>query len=141
MIKPRARSTKPGAALLAWYDAHRRELPWRARSGEAPDPYRVWLSEIMLQQTTVATVKERYTAFLSRWPAIDDLARAPLDDVLAQWAGLGYYARARNLHARLAAVAASASGEAGRTRAGQAPRKDAARAGDSRAAGGPRLWA
>ena len=104
MIKPRARSTKPGAALLAWYDVHRRELPWRARAGEAPDPYRVWLSEIMLQQTTVATVKERYAAFLSRWPAIDDLARAPLDDVLAQWAGLGYYARARNLHACARAV-------------------------------------
>ena len=104
MIKPRARSTKPGAALLAWYDAHRRELPWRARPGEAPDPYRIWLSEIMLQQTTVAAVKERYAAFLSRWPAIDDLARAPLDDVLAQWAGLGYYARARNLHACARAV-------------------------------------
>ena len=104
MIKPRAKSTKPGAALLAWYDAHRRELPWRARAGEAPDPYRVWLSEIMLQQTTVATVKERYAAFLARWPTIDDLARAPLDDVLAQWAGLGYYARARNLHACALAV-------------------------------------
>jgi len=110
MIKPRARSTKPGAALLAWYDAHRRDLPWRARAGEAPDPYRIWLSEIMLQQTTVATVKERYAAFLTRWPAIDDLARAPLDDVLAQWAGLGYYARARNLHACARAVVDSARG-------------------------------
>jgi len=110
MIKPRARSTKPGAALLAWYDAHRRELPWRARAGEAPDPYRVWLSEIMLQQTTVATVKERYAAFLARWPAIDDLARAPLDDVLAQWAGLGYYARARNLHACARSVAEAYQG-------------------------------
>lgn len=110
MIKPRARSTKPGAALLAWYDAHRRELPWRARSGEAQDPYRIWLSEIMLQQTTVATVKERYAAFLTRWPAIEDLARAPVDDVLAQWAGLGYYARARNLHACARAVVDSAGG-------------------------------
>ncbi|MGJ0511342.1 A/G-specific adenine glycosylase [Methylocystis sp.] len=110
MIKPRARSTKPGAALLAWYDAHRRDLPWRARPGEAPDPYRVWLSEIMLQQTTVATVKERYAAFLSRWPAIEDLARAPLDDLLAQWAGLGYYARARNLHACARAVAEAYEG-------------------------------
>jgi A/G-specific adenine glycosylase len=107
MIKPRARSTKPAEALLAWYDAERRDLPWRAGRGEAPDPYRVWLSEIMLQQTTVAAVKERYAAFLSRWPTVEDLAGAPLDDVLAQWAGLGYYARARNLHACARAVADS----------------------------------
>jgi A/G-specific adenine glycosylase len=110
MIKPRARSTKPAEALLAWYDAKRRDLPWRARRGEAPDPYRVWLSEIMLQQTTVATVKDRYVAFLSRWPMVEELAGAPLDDVLAQWAGLGYYARARNLHACARAVAASSNG-------------------------------
>ncbi|MBM3552229.1 MAG: A/G-specific adenine glycosylase [Alphaproteobacteria bacterium] len=110
MIKPYARSTKPAEALLAWYDAERRDLPWRARRGEAPDPYGVWLSEIMLQQTTVATVKERYAAFLSRWPTLGDLARAPVDDVLAQWAGLGYYARARNLHACARAVADSSSG-------------------------------
>ncbi|MFO1103056.1 MAG: A/G-specific adenine glycosylase [Methylocystis sp.] len=110
MIKPRARSTKPAEALLAWYDAERRDLPWRARLGKAPDAYRVWLSEIMLQQTTVATVKDRYVAFLSRWPTVDDLARAPLDDVLAQWAGLGYYARARNLHACARAVAESSDG-------------------------------
>lgn len=110
MIKPRARSSKPAEALLAWYDAERRDLPWRARRGETPDPYRVWLSEIMLQQTTVGAVKERYAAFLSRWPTIEDLAGAPLDDVLAQWAGLGYYARARNLHACARAVAASSHG-------------------------------
>jgi A/G-specific adenine glycosylase len=110
MIEPCARSTKPAEALLAWYDAERRELPWRARRGESPDPYRVWLSEIMLQQTTVAAVKERYSAFLSRWPTIEQLARAPLDDVLAQWAGLGYYARARNLHACARTVAESCGG-------------------------------
>lgn len=110
MIKAPAKSTKPAEALLAWYDAERRELPWRAGCGETPDPYRVWLSEIMLQQTTVATVKERYAAFLSRWPSVEDLARAPLDDVLAQWAGLGYYARARNLHACARAVADSGGG-------------------------------
>ncbi|MFO1124048.1 MAG: A/G-specific adenine glycosylase [Methylocystis sp.] len=110
MIKPRARSTKPAQALIAWYDAERRELPWRASRGEAPDPYRVWLSEIMLQQTTVATVKSRYEAFLSRWPTVEDLARAPLDDVLAQWAGLGHYARARNLHACARVVAECSRG-------------------------------
>ncbi len=85
-------------ALLAWYDAHRRDLPWRAKPGESADPYSVWLSEIMLQQTTVATVKGYYDRFLSKWPTVDALATAPLDDVLTEWAGLGYYARARNLH-------------------------------------------
>ena len=95
-----------GAALLAWYDEHARVLPWRARPGEAPDPYRVWLSEVMLQQTTVATVTPRYERFLRRFPTVDALAAAPLDDVLAEWAGLGYYARARNLHACARVVAA-----------------------------------
>lgn len=84
--------------LLSWYDRERRDLPWRMAQGVAPDPYKVWLSEIMLQQTTVATVKGYYTAFLSRWPTVQDLANAPLDDVLHAWQGLGYYARARNLH-------------------------------------------
>lgn len=84
--------------LLSWYDAHRRVLPWRALPGEVPDPYRVWLSEIMLQQTTVATVRNRFEVFLQRWPTVNALAEAALDDVLAEWAGLGYYARARNLH-------------------------------------------
>jgi A/G-specific adenine glycosylase len=92
------------AALLAWYDRHRRVLPWRAAPGEAADPYAVWLSEIMLQQTTVATVKGYFERFLARWPTVADLAAAPLDDVLAEWAGLGYYARARNLHKCAAAV-------------------------------------
>jgi len=86
------------AALLAWYDRHRRVLPWRAPAGERADPYRVWLSEIMLQQTTVAAVGPYFKAFLARWPDVESLAAAPLDDVLHAWQGLGYYARARNLH-------------------------------------------
>ncbi|MBI3673627.1 MAG: A/G-specific adenine glycosylase [Rhizobiales bacterium] len=85
--------------LLAWYDRHRRKLPWRALRGAVADPYHVWLSEIMLQQTTVAAVKGFYAAFLAKWPTLTDLASASLDDVLRAWAGLGYYARARNLHA------------------------------------------
>ncbi|MDP1699457.1 MAG: A/G-specific adenine glycosylase [Aestuariivirga sp.] len=87
------------AKLLAWYDAHARNLPWRAKRGIAPDPYHVWLSEIMLQQTTVAAVRDYYIKFLSRWPTVSDLAKASQEDVLRAWAGLGYYARARNLHA------------------------------------------
>ncbi|MGE0666659.1 MAG: A/G-specific adenine glycosylase [Sphingomonadales bacterium] len=86
------------ADLLDWYDRHRRTLPWRAPPGRIADPYAVWLSEIMLQQTTVATVKGYFERFLGRWPTVADLAAAPLDDVLTEWAGLGYYARARNLH-------------------------------------------
>ena len=86
-------------ALLAWYDRERRILPWRAAPGVAPDPYRVWLSEIMLQQTTVKAVLPRYADFLRRWPNVTALAAAELGEVLATWAGLGYYARARNLHA------------------------------------------
>lgn len=92
-------------ALLFWYDAHRRDLPWRARPGERADPYRVWLSEIMLQQTTVKAVIPYFSAFLSRWPDLAALAAAPLDDVLAAWAGLGYYSRARKLHACAVEVA------------------------------------
>ncbi|MBU6299489.1 MAG: A/G-specific adenine glycosylase [Alphaproteobacteria bacterium] len=91
--------------LLSWYDAHRRDLPWRARRGEAADPYRVWLSEIMLQQTTVQAVAAYYRKFITRWPTVQELATAPLDDVLAAWAGLGYYARARNLHKAARVVA------------------------------------
>jgi A/G-specific adenine glycosylase len=91
--------------LLAWYDRHRRTLPWRAPAGESAAPYRVWLSEIMLQQTTVATVAEYFHRFVERWPTVEALAEAPLDDVLSAWAGLGYYARARNLHACARAVA------------------------------------
>lgn len=85
--------------LLAWYDRHARDLPWRSKPGIRPDPYHVWLSEIMLQQTTVAAVRDYYIKFLSLWPKVSDLAAASQDDVLRAWAGLGYYARARNLHA------------------------------------------
>jgi A/G-specific adenine glycosylase len=92
------------AALLAWYDRHRRRLPWRALPGEAVDPYRVWLSEIMLQQTTVAAVGPYFTAFLARWPEVAGLAVAPVEEVMRAWAGLGYYSRARNLHACAIAV-------------------------------------
>jgi A/G-specific adenine glycosylase len=92
------------AQLLAWYDRHRRVLPWRAPAGQRTAPYAVWLSEIMLQQTTIAAVIPYFLRFLDRWPTIADLAAAPLDDVLTEWAGLGYYARARNLHACARAV-------------------------------------
>lgn len=85
--------------LLSWYDRHRRRLPWRAEPGETPDPYRVWLSEVMLQQTGVRSVEPYFEAFLARWPRLADLAAADLDEVLHLWQGLGYYARARNLHA------------------------------------------
>ena len=97
------RSPDPGD-LLAWYDRHARMLPWRARRGEQAEPYRVWLSEIMLQQTTVKTVAPYFAKFLQRWPTVEALAAASLDDVLRAWAGLGYYARARNLHACARAV-------------------------------------
>jgi A/G-specific adenine glycosylase len=86
------------ASLLAWYDRHRRDLPWRYKPGEIADPYRVWLSEIMLQQTTVAAVTPYYRRFLAAYPNVTSLARAELDEILSLWAGLGYYARARNLH-------------------------------------------
>lgn len=84
--------------LLDWYDRHRRLLPWRGPTGGAPDPYRIWLSEVMLQQTTVAAVAPYFESFIARWPSVHDLAAADLDEVLHAWQGLGYYARARNLH-------------------------------------------
>ena len=93
------------AQLLAWYDRHRRVLPWRARKGERSDPYRVWLSEIMLQQTTVKAVGPYFEKFIARWPTVGALGQASLDDVLRMWAGLGYYSRARNLHACAVTVA------------------------------------
>ncbi len=96
--------------LLAWYDRHARRLPWRVgpkdrARGIVPDPYRVWLSEVMLQQTTVAAVKSYFEAFTAAWPTVADLAAAPRERVMEAWAGLGYYARARNLHACAEAVA------------------------------------
>ncbi len=96
-------------AVLDWYDRHARILPWRVapgdrRRGVLPDAYRVWLSEVMLQQTTVAAVGRYYARFLELWPTVADLAAAPLEAVLVEWAGLGYYARARNLHACAVAV-------------------------------------
>ena len=110
-VKARRQKADPDPAdLLRWYDRHRRVLPWRTRKGERADPYRVWLSEIMLQQTTVKAVAPYYARFLARFPAVTDLAGAPLDDVLKLWAGLGYYARARNLHACAKAVAERHSG-------------------------------
>ena len=81
--------------LLAWFRRHRRELPWRA----SRDPYRVWVAEIMLQQTRIAAVIPYYERFLSRFPTVEALADAPAPEVLRSWAGLGYYSRARNLHA------------------------------------------
>ena len=97
-------------AVLGWYDRHARTLPWRIAPadrarGIRPDPYRVWLSEVMLQQTTVAAVGRYYARFLHLWPTVADLAAAPLEAVLVEWAGLGYYARASNLHACAVAVA------------------------------------
>ncbi|BCM83198.1 A/G-specific adenine glycosylase [Methylobacterium indicum] len=110
MVAPAASHSRPEAAdLLVWYDRHRRALPWRALPGVAPDPYRVWLSEIMLQQTTVAAVKPYFARFLERFPTVAALAAAPEEAVMGAWAGLGYYSRARNLHACAKAVA-----EAGR---------------------------
>jgi len=100
----------PAAALLAWYDCHRRNLPWRAPPGASADPYVVWLSEIMLQQTTVAAVKPYFEAFLARWPDVASLAAAPVEAVMRQWAGLGYYSRARNLHACAKAIVAEHGG-------------------------------
>jgi len=90
--------SKAAQEILEWYDKHRRHLPWRAAPGAYSDPYRVWLSEIMLQQTTVATVKAYFEKFTKLWPTVTDLAAAPQELVLKEWAGLGYYARARNLH-------------------------------------------
>src|SRR5664279_4165260 len=92
------------ALLLAWYDRHRRKLPWRPLPGVSADPYRVWLSEIMLQQTGVKTVGPYFLKFVTRWPDVAALGGASLDDVLRMWAGLGYYSRARNLHACAVAV-------------------------------------
>ncbi|HLH51175.1 MAG TPA: A/G-specific adenine glycosylase [Roseiarcus sp.] len=101
-LNARPRKTKrtdAASRLLAWWDIHRRALPWRAGPGETPDPYAVWLSEILLQQTTVAAATPYFLRFMTRWPRVTDLAAAPLDEVMQAFAGLGYYSRARNMHA------------------------------------------
>ncbi|MDK9695617.1 MAG: A/G-specific adenine glycosylase [Siculibacillus sp.] len=105
----------PAATLLAWYDRHHRRLPWRVgpddrAAGEIADPYRVWLSEVMLQQTTVAAVKSYFEAFIVRWPSVAALAAADEAEVTKAWAGLGYYSRARNLLACARAVVADHGG-------------------------------
>jgi A/G-specific adenine glycosylase len=101
--------------LLDWYDAHHRDLPWRIApralaGGARPDPYRVWLSEVMLQQTTVEAVKAYFRAFVQKWPDVEALAAAPTEDVMKAWAGLGYYSRARNLKACADLVARQGGG-------------------------------
>lgn len=106
MPPSRLRTAAPAQDLLRWYDVHGRDLPWRKKGGAKADPYHVWLSEIMLQQTTVAAVIPYFHKFLRRWPSVTTLAAAGLDEVLTAWAGLGYYARARNLHKCAQAVAA-----------------------------------
>ncbi len=98
-------------AMLAWYDVHWRKMPWRAPPHERPDPYHDWLSEIMLQQTTVPTVGRYFTRFIELWPTVQDLADAPQEEVMKEWAGLGYYARARNLHKCAKVVANDYNGE------------------------------
>jgi A/G-specific adenine glycosylase len=98
------------ARLLDWYDKHRRALPWRVLAGETADPYRIWLSEVMLQQTTTVHAAPYFQAFTRRWPTVRDLAAAPEAEVMAAWAGLGYYARARNLIACARAVSVDHGG-------------------------------
>jgi A/G-specific adenine glycosylase len=97
-------------ALLCWYAVDKRRLPWRAEAPARPDPYRVWLSEVMLQQTTVSAVKPYFETFTRRWPTVEALAAADDSEVMTAWAGLGYYARARNLIACARAVAADHGG-------------------------------
>ncbi|MGC2224549.1 MAG: A/G-specific adenine glycosylase [Methylocella sp.] len=106
------------AALLAWYDRHRRDLPWRALPREPADPYKVWLSEIMLQQTTVTAAKPYFLGFLARWPKVGLLAEASGEEVMRAWAGLGYYSRVRNLHACAKIVAGPLKGKFPDTEAG-----------------------
>ena len=107
--------TDVASVLLAWYDRHARDLPWRTPPGHSPPapdrawPYRVWLSEVMLQQTTVAAVKPYFADFIRRWPTVEALAAAPEEEILAAWAGLGYYSRARNLVKCARAVAGRGS--------------------------------
>ncbi len=109
-LSPQTAGKSRAEQLLAWYDRHHRDLPWRvtppaAKAGKRADPYHIWLSEVMLQQTTVQAVKPYFAKFLALWPTVNDLAAAPVEDVMAAWAGLGYYARARNLKKCAEAVA------------------------------------
>lgn len=106
------------AALLAWYDRNARELPWRGTSASPPDPYAVWVSEVMLQQTRVEAVKPYFARWMDRFPTVRDLAEAPLGEVLKEWEGLGYYSRARNLH--------RAAREVGHRHGGDVPAETAA---------------
>ena len=118
-LDPSALRRKPrtiAASVLSWWDIHRRSLPWRAPAGEAADPYRVWLSEILLQQTTAAGAAPYFQNFVAHWPDIDALAAAPLEAIMQAFAGLGYYSRARNLHACAKTIAA---------RGGRFPRDEA----------------
>jgi A/G-specific adenine glycosylase len=124
-VSPAAAGSPPSLAeqLLSWYDRHHRDLPWRvtppaARAGKQADPYHIWLSEVMLQQTTVQAVKPYFAKFLGLWPTVNDLASAPVEDVMAAWAGLGYYARARNLKKCAEAVASLHGGVFPDTEAG-----------------------
>jgi A/G-specific adenine glycosylase len=110
-----SKSASTAELLLTWYDKHRRDLPWRAKPAETADPYRVWLSEIMLQQTTVTAVAPYYRAFLRRWPDVERLASASLDEVCGAWAGLGYYSRARNLHRAAQLIVGEHGGQFPRT--------------------------
>ena len=110
MARGPQKTAAEASQLLTWYDRHRRRLPWRALPGVVADPYAVWLSEIMLQQTTVTAVKPYYENLLARWPTVHDLAAAPTEDVMTAWAGLGYYARARNLHACAKVISADHGG-------------------------------
>jgi A/G-specific adenine glycosylase len=107
---PPLNATFPGDDLFNWYDAHGRDLPWRHRWPALAPIYHLWLSEIMLQQTVVKTVIPYFLEFIGRWPRIEALASAPVDEVLAAWAGLGYYARARNLHKTAQIIAAEHGG-------------------------------
>lgn len=99
------------AKLLRWYDKHGRDLPWRVKGGKRPDPYKAWLAEIMLQQTTVAAVIPYYAKFLKLWPTVQALAAADLSDIRAAWAGLGYYRRATNLHRCAQVIVAEHAGK------------------------------
>mgnify|MGYP000309591044 CR=1 FL=1 len=116
--RTRPQTASTAEQLLAWYDRHARALPWRAPPDRRPDPYHVWLSEVMLQQTTVQAVQPYFHDFLRRWPSVHDLAVAPQEEVLAAWAGLGYYARARNLHKCAQVVSREHDGRFPETEAG-----------------------